>query len=537
VNTYLALFVIATCLALVLTPVVRRISERYHWLDVPRDERRVHCRAVPRLGGVSIFATVLITLASLPFVDNVVTQSLQTNGSKLIAVLVPATLIFIFGIYDDLRGTNAHLKFIAQGLAGVLLYVLGGRIEGLSVPFAGSVELPQALGFAVTILWVVGISNAFNLIDGVDGLAAGAALFASLVILVVSLMLGHPLVTVVTLALSGALIGFLRYNFNPASIFLGDSGSLFIGFTLAALSVQGTQKASTAVAVAIPLLAFGLPVIDTGLAIARRFISGRPLFGGDREHVHHMLLARGWSQRRTVFVLYAVCALFGLLALLFVNGSTNRTTGLMLFVMGAAVVFAVGRLRYHEVDEIKASVRRNLVERRQRAANHIRIRRASRAMSKATTLTGLLSAVREMLELSEFVYATVQLGRGGNGTRNGRIRARENEARSLRGVEVRNGWIYWSWERGDIEKAEIVGSDHFWTLRLPLATGHTRWGYINLYREFDGDPLLLDINYLSKLFHYEMAQAAERVLSTANEQEQEQDANAFELVMSASGGD
>lgn len=235
----------------------------------------MHRKAVPRLGGIAVFVSIMIGLSALPFVDNLVTQALRSSLSQLFAVLVPATLIFLFGVYDDLRGASARVKFLVQGLAGTLLFVMGGRIEALSVPPFGSVELPLLMSFTLTVVWTVGITNAFNLIDGMDGLATGAALFAALVMLIVSLVLGRPLVSVVALALTGALIGFLRYNFNPASIFLGDSGSLLIGFTLAALSVLGAQKASTAVAVAIPLLAFGLPMVDTGFSMVRRFIGGK----------------------------------------------------------------------------------------------------------------------------------------------------------------------------------------------------------------------------------------------------------------------
>ncbi|MBA3710875.1 MAG: undecaprenyl/decaprenyl-phosphate alpha-N-acetylglucosaminyl 1-phosphate transferase [Pyrinomonadaceae bacterium] len=516
-NTFLTLFVIATFTSLVLTPIIRRISERFDWLDQPLDQRRMHRQAVSRLGGVAVFASVSLTLATLPLVDNLVTDTLRKNGAQLLAIFIPAILIFLFGVYDDLREASARGKFIAQALAGVLFYVLGGRIEALSVPIVGSFELPTILGFAATICWVVGICNAFNLIDGMDGLGAGAGLFASLVMLVVSLMLNHPVVTVVTLALAGALIGFLRYNFNPASIFLGDSGSLFIGFLLAALSVQSTQKASTAVAVAIPLLAFGLPVIDTSVALARRFISGRPLFEGDREHIHHMLLAHGWSQRRVVFVLYGVCALFGIVSLLFVS-ETGRATGLILFVVAVAAVFAVGRLRYHEVDEFKASMRRNLAERRIRVANNIRVRRASRAMSKATALSELFTAVRQMLELSEFVYAVVQLGGGSDDAGTERALSREINASSLRGAQMRDGLIWWEWERGDIEASEINGSGLFWSLLLPLSTDSARWGHITLYRELGGDGLLLDVNYLCVIFQREMAQAAERILGAGEEE-------------------
>ncbi|HEX8847102.1 MAG TPA: MraY family glycosyltransferase [Pyrinomonadaceae bacterium] len=516
-NTYLALFLIALCSSLVLTPLLRRLCERLGWLDAPRDERPVHRRAVPRLGGVAIFVSVLIALSTIPLVDNLVTQFARANFPKFLMIFVPGTLVLLFGIYDDLRGSRAWLKFSALILAGAVLYFMGGRIEALSVPFVGSVVLPQAVGFALTILWVVGVANAFNLIDGIDGLATGAALFSALVILVVSFILGHPLATMVALVLSGALIGFLRYNFNPASIFLGDSGSLFIGFTLAAISLEGSQKASTAIAISIPLMAFGLPVIDTGFAMVRRFLSGRPVFQGDQEHIHHMLLARGWSQRRAVFVLYGVCAALGLASLLFVNES-SRVTGLVLLVVGSALVLALGRLQYHEVDEVKASMKRNLGERRRRARNHLRIRRASRAISKAASLGEVFAAVREMLELGEFAHATARIGRGGDIEGNAQALARENNSTPAAGLELRGGMICWSWEREGVKSEEIIGSGRFWTLRLPLSTERAGWGYINLYRGFDGETMLLDINYLCNLFQREMAQAVERIMLRAEEE-------------------
>ena len=511
-NTYLTLFIIALGSSLFLTPVLRRLAQRFRWLDVPLDDRRIHTRPVPRLGGIAIFLAVALALVILPLLDNLVTQSLVSKWREICAVLIPSTLVLLFGIFDDLYGTSAKWKFTVLALAGALLYFLGGRIGAVTLPFLGSTEIPATLSLMLTVIWVVGISNAFNLIDGLDGLAAGASLFASLVMLVISFTLGNPFVTVILLALSGALIGFLRYNFNPASIFLGDSGALFIGFTLGALSIVGAQKASTAVAVAIPLMAFGLPVIDTGFAIIRRFISGKPLFQGDREHIHHKLLDRGWSQRRVAFVLYGVCALFGLLALLFVrDGGGGRMTGLLLMVVGAAIVIVAGKLRYHEMDEVKASVRRNFAERRIRAANHVHVRRVSRSISEAKTLNDLFTALRQMLEPGEFVYATLQLGRGGDHEGNRRIFELEKDSRSLRGAEMRNGLIWWQWERGDIESHEIIGSGLFWTLRLPLSTDNAGWGYINFYREIGGDGLLLDVNYLSNLFQREMALAVERI--------------------------
>jgi UDP-GlcNAc:undecaprenyl-phosphate/decaprenyl-phosphate GlcNAc-1-phosphate transferase len=538
-NTYLLLFIVSTCASFVFTPLMGRISERFGWVDKPRDGRRVHRNPVPRLGGVAIFAAVILALATLPFINNLVTQTLRTDGAQLLRVLAPATLIFLIGVYDDFRGTNAPVKFTAQVLAGLLFCAMGGRIQALSVPLVGSIELHPMFGYALTVLWTVGICNAFNLIDGMDGLGTGASLFAALVMFVVSLMLGHPLVTVVAVVLCGSLVGFLPYNFNPASIFLGDSGSLFIGFTLAALSVQGTQKASTAVAIAIPLIAFGVPVADTGFSIIRRLIGGKPLFQGDREHVHHMLLARGWSQRRVVLALYATCALFGLAALLLVDDSGKQRTGLVLLVVGALIVLAVGRLRYHELDELKASMRRNFADRRLRVANNIRVRRAGRAMSKATTVEEIFIATRDLLELGEFAYATMQLGRNGNGIGNGNGNGhgpqRERKPATVDGSEISKGLVHWTWQRDGVEANEILGSSRFWTLRLPLATESGEWGYLNLYREFGGEALLLEVNYLCEFFQLETAKAVERVLGAAKE---EGDKPRFhEAVISAGGNE
>lgn len=511
-NTYFAIFLIASFTSLAITPAIRRLCERFDVRDVPADARRVHKKAIPRLGGMAIYAAVIIALSTLPLVDNLLTQSLRAHKSQIFVTLIPATLVLVLGIYDDLRGTNATVKFISLGLISTLFYFLGGRIEFVTIPFLGSIHFPPALSYAVTVLWLVGITNGFNLIDGMDGLASGAALFSSVVILVLSLTSGNPLMTVVTLVLCGALIGFLRYNFNPASIFLGDSGALFIGFTLAALSVLGARKATTAVAVITPLLAFGLPVVDTGVTLARRLVSGRPLFQGDSEHIHHMLLARGWFQRQVVLILYGVCAAFGLLATIFTQTS-SPTTGFSLFVIAVAVFVAVGHLRYHEMDEIKAGVKRNVTDRRIRVANNISVRRASLAVSKASNLAELLQAISQMLEFGEFVHAEMRLGQPGSADENERaLKMAANSRGGVEGAELRNGRISWSWSRRDVEYDEIVGSRRFWSVRLPLGTEHGDWGWINLYREFAAEPLLVDINYLCDLFRQKLSEAAERIL-------------------------
>lgn len=512
-NTYFALFLIATFASLVLTPVIRRLCERFKLLDVPIDERRMHSRAVPRLGGVAIYLACVIALSTLPFVDNVLTQTLRVYTSEVFVALIPATLVFFFGIYDDLRGTNATVKFTALGLIATLFFIMGGRIEVLSIPFLGSVQLPSTLSFLITVFWLVGIANAFNLIDGMDGLASGAALFSSVVILAISFAQGRPLMIVFSLILCGALAGFLRYNFNPASIFLGDSGALFVGFSLAALSVLGSQKATTAVAVVIPILAFGLPVVDTGVTIARRLISGKPVFQGDNEHIHHMLIARGWSQRRAALVLYAACAAFGLVAILFTS-TGSRVIGLGLFVLGVVTMIGLGQLRYHEVDELRAGVKRTVGDRRNRIANNLRVRRASVALSKVTDLNELFDAIKVMLEFEEFACASLELGQAGDVDLDESTLSTSEHYQTLPRIQARNGQIVWSWSRDGVNEDDLSGSSDYWCFRLPLSTESGEWGWMNLYRQLDGPPLLLDMNYLAGFFRTELAEAVGRVLKS-----------------------
>jgi UDP-GlcNAc:undecaprenyl-phosphate GlcNAc-1-phosphate transferase len=516
VKTYFALFLIATSSALVITPLIRRLCQRFELLDVPADGRRVHTSAIPRLGGVAIYLSLMLALSSLLLVSNLVTQSLAYYSPVFFKVVIPSSLVLLLGVYDDLRGANAMVKFVGLGLIASLFYAMGGRIEALAVPFFGIVHFPAVISFALTVFWLVAISNAFNLIDGMDGLATGAALFSSLVILIVALTGGHTVMIVVTIAICGALAGFLRYNFNPASIFLGDSGALFVGFLLAALSLLGAQKATTAIAVITPILAFGLPVVDTTVTRARRLIGGRPIFEGDGEHIHHMLLARGWSQRRVALILYSVCAVFGLLAALSTKTS-SPATGFVLFVIAAAVIVAVGHLRYHEMDELRAGVKRTVGNRRVRVANNIRVRRASLALSKAASLNELFAAVSGMLEFEEFAYANVQLGRAGRADVNERAFRASEQRRPLQPMEFTNGRIVWSWKRKGVDQDEVIGSSSYWCFRLPLSTERGEWGWMNLYRPLNGPPLLLDMNYLAGLLRVELSEAAERVLQSFDE--------------------
>jgi len=312
---FLGTFAGSLLLSFILTKFVRDIAVRRGWVAAPTQERHLHDHSLPRLGGSAIVLSFSLATAVALGVGRFATHPhLNFSLRPLQTILPPAILIFFLGIYDDVRGASPYLKFFVQALAGAMLFAGGLRILDLPVLF-GTHQFSWYTGLPLTILWVVAITNAFNLIDGLDGLAAGSALFSTLVVFVIALLGNLSLISLISLALAGAILGFLRYNFNPATIFLGDCGSLFIGFMLSALALYGAQKAPTIIAVAIPVVSFGLPILETSLSVVRRLISGRPIFTADREHIHHKLLQRGMSHRQVVIVLYGVSALFALLSL------------------------------------------------------------------------------------------------------------------------------------------------------------------------------------------------------------------------------
>src|SRR5207248_3935139 len=292
-----------------------------------------------------------------------------------------------------------YWKFLVQAISGAMLFAGGLRILDLPVLF-GAHQFSWITGLPVTILWVMAITNAFNLIDGLDGLAAGSALFSTLVVFVVALLGNASLISLITLALAGAVLGFLRYNFNPATIFLGDCGSLFMGFMLSALSLYGAQKAPTIIAVAIPLVSFGLPILETSLSVLRRFISGRPVFTADREHIHHKLLEHGWSHRQVVIILYGVSAVFALLSL-FLLWPTGSTLGLVLAVLGTGIWLGVQHLGYLEFGEIRRVAQRT-IEQRHIFINNLAVRRAVEELKAADNLHHVLRILMAAFDGNDF---------------------------------------------------------------------------------------------------------------------------------------
>src|SRR5215510_9343641 len=501
-RTYITLFTLSFFTAMLVTPVVRRKASEWGAIAQPDGVRHIHSRPTPRLGGVAIYIAFIATLLCVPFLGNMVSDSFRANLLKFVALLAPATFILLFGVYDDFRGAAAPLKLTFQIIAAVMVYAAGFRIENLSTPFGDHLSLPAPLSVPATILWIVVITNAFNLIDGIDGLAAGASVFALISILVFSVAQGNPEISLIAVVLVGSVMGFLRYNFNPATIFLGDSGSMFLGFLAAVLSLAGSQKGSTIVAIAIPLVSFGLPVTEAGLSLARRFVSGQALFRGDRGHIHHKLLDRGLTQRQAVILLYAVCAAFSLFGLMLLNPLRNLAA-LIFFVLGVGIIFGVQRLGYAEFSELGNQIRQGVKFRRRALAVNIRVRRTSDCLGGVKTAAELFDALDSMFEIDEFDCALLEIC--------------EDEplfdSQLSRHCRPMNGRLTWTWTRSGVEIDEVLSSDRYWTLRLPLIAGHGEAiGSIAFYRSLIDSAPAIDISYLCGNFQRELSAALARVI-------------------------
>ncbi len=327
-HIYYNAFWIALATALLLTPAVKSLARRIGALDKP-DPRKVHTEPMPRLGGLAIYAGFCLAVVT----------TLGTQNRQLQGILVGGTLMLLLGAIDDFRPLRARVKFLGQILIAALVVIyFGVRIEWLTNPFRGMVYLGK-LGIPLTILWIVAVVNTINLSDGLDGLAAGVSSIAAATLFLIAWKAGQLQVLVLTAALAGSTLGFLRYNFNPAKIFMGDSGSMSIGFILATIAVQGAMKSAATIAMAIPILALGLPIFDTSFAIVRRFLNGRPISEPDRGHLHHRLLEMGLSQRQAVMLMYLISVYLGFTAFV-ISVVDSSSAALVLAAVG--LTFMVG---------------------------------------------------------------------------------------------------------------------------------------------------------------------------------------------------
>ena len=320
----------AALIALISTPVVRSLAVRVGAVDVPKDGRRMHDHPIPRMGGLAIFFGFLLSvLIFLPLTP-------QLRG-----MLMGGVIIVILGIFDDIFALPALPKLLVQIGAALVAVLHGNVIQVLSNPNIFSSDPYWDLGFLsvpITVVWIVGITNAVNLIDGLDGLACGVSTISSMTLMVIALLVAEPDVAILTAALAGGCIGFLPYNLNPAKIFMGDTGSTFLGFILAVVSIQGLFKFYAIISFAVPFLMLGLPIFDTCFAIIRRLAKGQSPMAPDRGHIHHRLIDMGFSQKQAVATLYVISAILGLSAVVLTTIGVLRA---MLFLLALCLAGGV----------------------------------------------------------------------------------------------------------------------------------------------------------------------------------------------------
>ena len=340
-NTLWITFLVALAASILVTPVAIRLAPQIGAVDIPLDNRRMHTKTMPRFGGLAIFAGS--TTAMLIFLK---------FDPRVVTIVMGGALIYILGVIDDIKHLSAKVKFLGQTFVALIMYVNGIRIEFLTNFLGeGNSQLGDVLCFIITMVWIVGITNTVNLIDGLDGLAAGTAAIASLCIAYTAYIHGTYLAAGAMLALAGATLGFLPYNFYPAKIFMGDGGSLYLGFMLATLSVLGTVKSATLVTMIIPVLVLGVPIFDTFFAIFRRFVNKRPIMEADKGHLHHRLMKLGYGQRRATLMLYGITAIMGVAAVLFSRGLYVETLGLTAITFMYIYIFLTDA--QHTVPQIK----------------------------------------------------------------------------------------------------------------------------------------------------------------------------------------
>ncbi len=354
-KTFFAGFIVSFIAVAALTPFLIKVGKKYNLID-ESNRRKVHRGAIPRIGGVGITIGTLLPIIALSFVGNDPSHLFFDGPENALVVIGGGLAIALMGLFDDIFGVPAKIKLLFQFLLAGMAYYFGFSMAVLNTPLG-----PLDMGFfaaPASILWIVGIINAFNLIDGLDGLSSGIAFFVSITLFIMSIYHVQMFPAIVSSCLAGAVAGFLIYNFNPAKIFMGDSGSMFIGYLLAIVSLKGASKGGTLVSILIPLMAMGVPILDTVMAFVRRIIRNQSIFSADKQHIHHVLLSKGWTQRKVVTVLYGVSLVFALLAMLTIfMHDMERFLIFMVFII--IVVIFISKLGYMEMIQSRYRLRKH----------------------------------------------------------------------------------------------------------------------------------------------------------------------------------
>jgi UDP-GlcNAc:undecaprenyl-phosphate GlcNAc-1-phosphate transferase len=326
-------FAVAFMLSFLFTPYARHLAFKLNILDHPKDPRKLHKQPIPYLGGAAIYASTIICMLLFSEIDKMT-----------ISIMVGGTIIFFTGLIDDMKDISAKWKMAAQIVAALVALYGGVNIQWISNPFPNS-EFVYLLNLSIpaTLFWIVGITNTINLIDGIDGLASGVAAIAATTLMVISAINGFSFIVIECAIVAGASLGFLPFNFNPAKIFMGDTGALFLGYMLAVLSIAGVMKTVTAVTIIVMVFVLGIPIFDTTFAIIRRMINKKPIMEADKGHVHHRLLDIGFSQKETVLILYGISIAFGAAAI-FITDSEPVAGTIVVAVASGLIVLAGGKI-------------------------------------------------------------------------------------------------------------------------------------------------------------------------------------------------
>ncbi len=434
-----ALGAIALLFTLIATPVIRDVFLRLRIVDLP-DARKLHTKPIPRIGGIPIVlsyaAAMAIMLACVPSFSKIII----VEKDLLWSVFPAALFIFATGLVDDVVGLKPWQKLGCQLIAAVWTVAMGARINLVAgQPGAAWITIP------LSIIWLVGCTNAVNLIDGLDGLASGVGLFAACTTLLTALLHGNIGLAIVTVPLVGCLLGFLRYNFNPASVFLGDSGSLTIGFMLGCFGLIWSQKSATLLGMVAPMMALALPLLDVGLSISRRFLRNQPIFAPDRGHIHHRVLAMGFEPRDAALVLYGACGIAALLSLL-QSVVSFRFTGLLIVAFCALSWWGIKRLRYVEFSTARRMLAGGGILRL--VQQEIYLQHLREHLAKTSTIPECWDVVREACEDLDFSSILLNL----------------------------DGQMF-------NETFEKTDSEPSWQMRIKLRNG----GYLNVWRVHQSD--------------------------------------------------
>lgn len=464
--------------ALLLTPLVRSLSVRWGVVDRPDGKRKIHGHPIPRMGGVAVAAAYTLALAFILFAPY---RNVEIDIPKAIrgamALTPPALLIFLTGLLDDIVGLKPWQKLSAQVVAA-----LGAYYNGFGVYLLHGHSLETYVSVAVTVLWIVGCTNALNLIDGMDGLASGVGFFAATTTLLAALTHHNVELALVTAPLAGALLGFLRYNFNPASIFLGDCGSLTVGFLLGCYGALWSHKSATILGMTAPLMALAIPLLDTGLSVVRRFLRSQPVFGADRGHIHHRLMEHGLTPRRAVLLLYGVCGLAAALSLL-QDLAHQHFGGLIIILFCAAAWIGVQHLGYAEFGIAGRLVFRGAL--RRIIDVQVRLQQFERSLHAARGIEEKWHIILEGCREFGFRGARMKIG-----------------------------------DRIYEDIAPPSGTGAVWQLRIPLPDGQ----YVNFYRDLQTDMHPIALNGFAEIVQKGLFTGEETPAEQPQAQEEPKDA-------------